>query len=220
MPGTITSRILSDDMVEDAVMATLRLWIPSKLSEVEASLGLAPGYYQRPRSWEVRTGFDKFPEEMLPMIIVVSIGTDDRPEKDGSQAYRATFDIGVIGVVDSLDRTHARRFAYRLGAAARAALIHNQSLDLALGGTVRGVTPLGWINTDLPPEDDRTIRTQRQAFRVEVGNVITMNAGPATPPVDGSGNPIPDPPPTGDWPVIADRTKIRTTITHAEVPSP
>lgn len=215
MAGTVAQRILTDDIVEDAVLDHLEQWIPSKLSEIEDQLGLGIGYYQRPISYEVRTGFDKFPEEMLPMICVVSIGSDDRPAKTGDRKYRVLWDIGVIVVNSSTDREHARRATYRLGAAARAALIHRPGLDGALDETVRGIEWLGFVNNELPPEDDRTIRAQRQVFRVEVADVLTWGAGPAVPPSPPPGDPDGPPPPSGDWPVITDRSKIRTSITHA-----
>lgn len=219
---TINARILTDDQVEDAVLATLRLWIPSKLSDIETQLFLSVGYYQRPVAWEVKTDFQKFPEEQLPMVIVVSIGLDDRPVKAGSQKYRAVWDMGVITVASSIDQASSRRAAYRLGAAARAALVHRQSLDGALDSTVRGVEWIGSRNNEVPADDGRTAWAQRQVFRVEVDDIITMSAGPAgpdaRPPVDPEGDPIPDPPIPDDWPVITDRSKIRTTITHATAP--
>lgn len=214
--GTVSGRVLTDDQIEDAVIATLKLWFPQKLADIEAQLGLAVGYYTRPMHYDVHTDFTAFPEDQLPMVLAISVGTDDAPVKTGSRKYRAPYDIGVVTVASSLDAVSARRAAYRLGAAAKACLVHNQSLDLALGGTVRGVDWLGTRNDDIPSGDERTIRATRQLFRVEVDDVITRSAGPITPPpVDGGGDPIPDPDPTGDWPVITDRSKIRTTILPA-----
>lgn len=213
---TINARILTDDQIEDAVLATLKLWIPSRLSEIESQLSISVGYYQRPVAWEVKTDFQKFPEEMLPMIIAVSIGLDDRPLKSGARRYRAVWNIGVIAIASSISQADSRRAAYRLGAAARAALIHRQSLDGALGGTVRGIEWIGSTNNEVPSDDGRTIWAQRQVFRVEVDDVVTMSAGPAGP--DAEPPPGETPPPAGDWPTITDRSKIRTTIIPTEEP--
>ncbi len=219
---TINARVITDDQVEDAVRATLKLWIPSRLSEIEDQLSLSVGYYQRPVAYAVRTDFDKFPEEMLPAVIVVSLGVGDNPAKTGRGVYRAKWNIGVVCVAASLDQEDSRRAAYRIGAAARASLIHRQSLDGALSATVRGVDWVGVANSELPSDGERTIWAQRQVFSVEVDNVVTLNAGPVgpdgRPPVDTGGDPIEDPPPGGEWPVITDRSKIRTVFTHATIP--
>src|SRR4051812_42745433 len=112
-------RIISDDQVEDAVVDTLRKWTPTYLAEVERQRGLAPGYYQRPvdSSFLLHTDFDKWPEEMLPVVEVISPGVDDDPPRKGAGDYHAHFMIGVIGIVSGAGQLESRRFAHRLGAA-------------------------------------------------------------------------------------------------------
>lgn len=209
--------ILTEDQLEDAVILTLKRFIGAEMSLIENQLGLEIGFYQRPRSYEVKNRFDSWPEDQLPRIVVVSVGTDDEPVKDGRRTYRANWDIGVSCIVSSTDQVRSRRYAYRLGAAARAVLADKPSLDLALGGRVRGVEWLGVRNNEVPdPEPgDRTIWASRQAFRIEVGDVLTMgrNVLVPFPPVDENGDPVPDPPPevvSPDDPVI-ERDRIITT---------
>lgn len=200
---TTFGRIITDDQVEDAVMATLRRWIHTELNEVERQvLGVASeGYYQRPICYTVKASFDKFPEEELPMVLVVSTGATPGG-MDGRRQHKATFVVGVACVVSSTSEDDSRRYAYRLGAAIRAALEHNQSLDGALDGTVTGVNWDDGKNNELPEPDggQRTIWTARQVFSVDVSNVLTRNAGPSAPEPD----PPNEAPPHGDWPTVAD----------------
>lgn len=193
---SVFGRIITDDQVEDAVLATLSKWLPTYMAEVERQVGLDEGYYERPPagSYTVRSRFDKWPEEMLPLVIVIATGVADDPSPEGRGKFRAEFEIGVACVVSSIDIPSSRRYANRMGAAVRAALIQHQSLDLAIDESVRGVDWLGERNNELPqPEPgDRTIWANRQLFNVEVGDVLTKAAGPISP------DPLPDP--NDPWP--------------------
>jgi hypothetical protein len=130
------------------------------------------------------------------------------PEKDGGQKFRAKYNIGVAAVAGSGGddaQTKSRRYAYRLGAAARAALMHRQSLDGALQATVRGVDWLDGRNNEVPSDLNRTVWATRQVFSVEIGDVLTKSAGPALPddlPPDPT-DPIPP-----AWPTVPDREHV------------
>jgi hypothetical protein len=213
----MTSFILTEDQLEDAVVTTLKKTIGGELSLIEQQLGLDIGYYQRPRSYEVRNRFDSWPEEMLPRIVVVSIGTDNEPTKDGGRKYRADWDIGVTCIASSLDMVHSRRYAYRLGAAVRAALADKPSLYLALGGRVRGVEWLGVRNNEVPdPEPgDRTLWASRQAFRIEVGDVLTAGTNVIVP--EPPEDPAPDPDDVSPPLPVLTRDRIITTYTKEPV---
>lgn len=202
-------RIVTDDMVEDAVMVVLKRWCSTYLAEVEENAGVDRMFYKRPASWMVRNDMDKWPEELLPAIIVVSTGLADAPVKEGRGAFRAKWLIGVAAVVSSTEQDLSRRFAYRLGAALRMVMIQKQSLDGALDGTVRGITWLDGRNNELPqPEPgQRTIWATRQMFSVEVGDVGFQNAGPTSP--------VPEPDPSAPYPdaptVGADKATVSIT---------
>jgi hypothetical protein len=194
---SIFGTIVSDDQVEEAVIVTLQKWIPTYLSEVERQRGIDAGYYRRPESgsYYARTDFDKWPEEMLPAIIVIAPGIEDDPSKAGDGVYRGLFPIAVTCVVSSTNQIETRRYAQRLGAAIRAALVQHQSLGNALDDEVRGVDWIGARNNELPPEGDRSIWANRQLFAVEVGDVVTKSAGPRNAdPIVPSTAPYPDPP--------------------------
>lgn len=192
---SLFGRIVSDDTVEDAVIATLRKWLPTMLSEVERQRNLQQGYHERPQDYTSRTEFDKWPEEQLPLVIVVCPGISDDPVKEGRGIYRAKYDVGIVVVVSSIDKDSTRRIAQRMGAAVRAVLAKKSSLDGAFEGDVRGVDWIGTKNNELKAEDDRTIWANRQLFSVEIGNVLTKGSGPREPePYDTStGEPADNP---------------------------
>lgn len=218
---SIYGRVISDDMVEDSVLAVLQKWMDTELRILEEQLGLsvpASGtkFYQRPRTWAVHNEFDNLPEESLPAIIVVSIGLDEAPTKDGRKKYRAYWNVGV-GAIASAGGDDAqmksRRFAYRLGAAARASLVHRQSLDGALGGTVEGVDWIDGRNNEVASDMNRTLWATRQVFRVTIADVLTQSAGPNQPDADPPGPTDPIPP---AWDTIPDREHIHTTVTQTK----
>ncbi len=209
---TVFGTIRSDDEVEDAVLATLRKWLPTYLAEVERQLDLDVGYYARPAesSYTVRTDFDNWPEDMLPAIVVTSPGVEEDPAKSGGGKYRAVFGIGVTCIVSSIDQTSARRYAHRMGAAIRAALIQNQSLDQGLDGDVRGVVWIGTRNNEVATDesDARTLWAVRQAFLIEVDDVLSKGVGPVSP------DPQPDPnEPHAEWPTVPDTDHVLVATT-------
>lgn len=207
-------RIISDDQVEDSVIDSLWRWFPTYLSEIERQRGLDVPFYDRPApsSYMPRTTFDKWPEDMVPCIIVVSPGIEDDPVREGRGRYRARWEIGTIAVVESIDRDSTRKMAYHFGAAIRGVLIQHQTLDQALDATVRGIDWIGERNNELPEQDQRTIWANRQLFTVEVGDVLARNVGPPNPEI----GPTTDPP----WPPIpvADPVTVTTTITKEPIP--
>lgn len=199
---TIFGRVVSDDQVEDAVIATLQKWFSTMLSEVERQNGLEAHYYERPQGFTSRTAFDKWPEEQLPLVIVICPGIEDDPLKEGGGLYRSRYDVGIVVVVSSIDKDSTRRVAQRMGAAIRMTMAKKSSLDGAFDGDVRGIDWVGTRNNELRPEDDRTIWANRQLFTVEIGNVLTKGGGPKTPEPYDTPTGEPADPPTVVPPVV------------------
>lgn len=213
---SIFGRILTEDQIEDAVVDVLKKWIPTYLSEVERQVGVTAGTYKRPPSgsYIVRPDFEKWPEEHLPVIIVLNEGSDDDAAKEGRGIYRQSWLIGVAGVVSSIDQISTRRYAYRLGAAIRGVLAQHASLDGGLDGTVRGVDWVGGRNNELPSEDGRTLWATRQLFSVEIGDVLTKPGGPVSPDAE----PLPDPTdPYPDWATVPDEDHVQPSYTKEPI---
>lgn len=180
----MTRVIITDDMVEDAVVAHLRFWLPAYMADVETAVGKERGYYKRPpeSSYLVRTDVDKWPEEMLPAVIVIAPGIEDDPLKSGNRKIRAKHIIGIATVVSSTDQENTRRYSYRIAAAVRMVMVDRPSMNNALDGQIRGVDWLGSRNGELRPDAaDRTLWMNRQLFTVEVDNVFTKGEGPSAP---------------------------------------
>jgi hypothetical protein len=199
---SVFGTIIDDGVVEDAVVAHLKRWFSTYLAEVEDQRGLARGYYERPvaSSFTVRTDFDKFPEEMLPFIVVTSPGIDDDPPKDGGGVYRPRWDIAIT--VFGASSENPRRMVQRMSAAIRTLLVQKPSLmdpdqPSDIDNLVRGIDWLGSRNDPVPldEEDSRTVWANRQAFTIEVAGAMVTKAGPGIPIPDDD---IPPPPPPVD----------------------
>lgn len=200
----MTRVIVTDDMVEDAVIAHLKFWLPSYLADVETAVGKRRGFYKRPplSSYTVRSDFDKWPEEMLPAVIVVSPGIEDDPIKSGDRKIRAKHMIGVACVVSSTGQIETRRYAYRMGAAIRMLFADRPLMGGALNGEIRGVDWLGTRNNELPDDEpDRSLWASRQLFAIEVANVFTKGDGPSEP------YPLPEYDPEGEGPEVLTTTQ-------------
>jgi hypothetical protein len=211
---TIFEYILSDDVVEDAVTATLRRWMGTEMAEVERQRGLTEGHYGRPRSYVTHTDFESFPEEQLPCIIVVSLGFGDEPKKEGSGSYRHFYNVGVAAIASSSNQDSSRRYAYRVGAAVAGCLVHNQSLDQGIGGRVQAIDLMEKRNGEIPPDGDRTLWIVRQVFRIEVRDALTKSAGPVFPDEPKDPDTIPWP----NWPSVGEgQVSINTEITKEPI---
>lgn len=175
--STIFGQIVSGDDVETWVVETLQKWLSTYLSEVERQHDLEAGVLQRPRSIVRTGGLDKFPEDQLPALLVISVGTSEDPLKEGTGAYRARWDVGAGCVVSARTMQETRVLAMHYGAALRALLVQRPSLDGHAAGTV-------WKSEtydDLDFDDGRSLAIAAVAFTVEVHDVVLANAGPTAP---------------------------------------
>jgi hypothetical protein len=85
--------IVSGHDVEQATLAVLRRWMPTYLAEAERQTGRVVGSLPVIRGWTVATTFDKWPEDQLPAIVLISPGLASPPDADGSGEY-LSFDDG------------------------------------------------------------------------------------------------------------------------------
>ena len=190
---SVYGSIISEDVVEEAVQATLKTWMNDVLAEVERQRGLQPPYYTRDIEYGIQPALDKWPEQQLPLIVIISPGIPERPVKSGRRVYRAKYDVGIAVIVGSTERQFVCRYAQHMGAAIRKIMEMKQSLDGGVGERVRGVDWVGSRNNELPVQDERTIWANRQLFEVEVDDVLTKGGGPTQPAVDPLPPPAEDP---------------------------
>jgi len=193
-PSTsIFGRIVSGADVEQWCLACVRTWIGTYLSEKERQDEEVVGSLQRPRSYSVAPTFDRWPEDQLPAIVLVSIGLADQPVKYGG-AFRARWDMGLACICSARTQGESHAMAQRYMAALRALFIQRPSLDGVASGTVW----MGESYDDIDFDETRSLSAGIAQFVVEVDDVTSANAGPITPdkPLD------PDTDPWADWPLV------------------
>jgi len=179
--------------VELAAIATLKKWSSTYLADAEAQLGRPRGSLPRIRAWTTSHDFEKWPEDQLPCVLLISPGLAEAPNMDGGGAYRANFGLGIATIVSAARMDDTAALAKLYCAVMRTCLIQKQSLE----GFASGVTWLDENYDDLPSIDDRSLGAGQAIFAVQVDNVSQRWNGPAypwavvpEPPTD----PIPDDP--------------------------
>lgn len=208
-PLSIFGRIVSAYDVEGWVMALLRRWSGTYLSEVERQHGYQAGALSRLRGWSYGPTFDKWPEDQVPGVLVVSPGLVPPPAKGGDGRYRARWrvDLGVICSARTQALSHEQAQDYI--AAFRALLIQRPSLDGHADGTA-------WLDENYTPlsyDDTRSLYAGYATIVVDVDNVTTANAGPTTP--DDPNEPDTDP--WAPWPLVVTHDE---TVEHFPPPTP
>lgn len=189
--------LVTGSQVEAAALNTLKLWAPEYLAWVARETGRDPDSLTLPRSWVTSVDTDRWPEEQLPSVMLISTGLTGEPSRDGKGRYTAHFAIGLAVVVSARDRATTDELAKLYTAALRAILLQHQSL----GGLAQAVE---WVDERYDALPDGKSRRQLAAgqvvFRVQVSNVISGKTGPRVPRVD----PTPDYPDTLATTVEAD----------------
>lgn len=176
--------ILVGSTVEQAVMETLRTWMPTYIEEIELQLGRARGLIPPPKMYTTRNRFESFPDDRMPMCVVVSPGFTDQPTADGEGNYFGWLGMGVGCIAAARDAEAAGFLSKLYAAAARAILLHNPGLKDALGNPRAIGTE--WVDESyddtIVSEEDKTVKAAYVLFRVKVDNVVSRWTGPITPP--------------------------------------
>lgn len=175
---SVFGNLLTGRDVEQDVLEHLQTWMGTYLAEVERQSGLAP--LPPVRSWTSHNEFDKWPEEQIPCVLIVSPGLAGAPVKDGDGTYRASWSLGVAVIVSGASRDDTNHLAKLYSAAVRAILLQHPGL----ADDCRGVTWVDERYDDLPPEDGRTLAAGQNVFAIEYTNVLNSRLGPAAPSED------------------------------------
>lgn len=176
--------IFTATQLEVAAMQTLSTWMPTYLQEIELQLNRTRGEIPPPAEYSTRNEFTSFPEDKMPLCVVVSPGLSDPPTKEGDGTYSGWWALGVGFATVARDADASNFLAKVYGAAARAILLQNSSL----GGISQGTEWIDESYDELVTEDDRVVRACYLIFRFNVWNVVTKNAGPP-PPADPAAQP-------------------------------
>lgn len=192
MTVDIFNPIISGAQVEGAVIHTLDTWLPTYLRELELQYGRPLNQIKPPRSYTTRNRFTSFPEEQMPICVVVSPGLRGRPLMTGDGNFRAPFRIGAGVIVSATDQPTTNDLAKLYGAAIRSIMIQQ-------GGMMGLASQTTWEDEsydDVPiPDADRTIMSVQVVATVEVEAVVNRWAGPTDPFA-----PDPEGQPGSEWP--------------------
>jgi hypothetical protein len=194
--------IISAYEIEQAALATLQMWLPTYLREVERQGGLPVNSLPDVRSYIGMTDNTQVLPGQLPALGVVSPGLASAPLKGGDGWYRASFSLGVVVLATALDRASASRNVRHYASAIRALMLQKRSL----GGICSDMSWLDEDYTDTPTESEDTMGVVTLTFQAVVAGVTNINGGPS----------VPDPNP-GNWPTVQ-VTDVEVDIVKEDLP--
>lgn len=121
--------VIDSGTIEDAVEATLDLWMDQHLAVQEERLNMTRGELLRPRGLITLSEIDiDRLDEQLPGLIVRSPGEGAPPSKNQRGEYRQTWRIEVAAVVRANTERQARRRAGIYLAAIKSVIVKNRTL--------------------------------------------------------------------------------------------
>jgi hypothetical protein len=191
--NSIFGPIFDGSVLTRSVLATLKAWFPVYIKEIEIQRGWTPGLIPPPRTYVERWRFDTYPDEQLPIVVVVSPGMADAPTATGDGIMSAWWMCGVGVIAAANTEDNSERLAKVYGAAARAIIEQKSYLDDTW--EYSGTQVVTETYEDVPDiEQSRTMRSVHVICRIMVDNIMTKGAGPYN--LDP---PDPDTQPGDDW---------------------
>ena len=174
---TAIGKVVSGHEVEAAAIAVLKKWSSTYIAYFERQTNREVGSLPRIRAYTTTPVFDKWPEDQLPAVVLISPGISAPPLPDGSGLYRASFALAVAVVVSTANLADTAELTKLYVAALRTCIIQHQSLE----GFAQGVDWLDENYDNLPFEDNRSLGAGQANFGVEVGSLSRRWNGPTTP---------------------------------------
>lgn len=183
---------IDPEEIEQAAKTTLVAWIPTYLREIERVKELDQGALSNPRSYVTISEAepDWKAEDQLPVVLLLSPGTEGVPQRQGDGGYSASWALAVGVVASARDQEATRRLVRMYGLAVRTILVQKGSLGIRAKTHWQGER-----HSDLNPESSRTIAIHISEFLVEIDDVANAFGGPSAPAPDLD----PDSP---EWPEI------------------
>lgn len=195
--------------IDDAVLATLKLWLPTYLRQQEIERDKSVGFFNRPKdeSYANTLDDDEFPDHWLPAIIVTSAHTEGDPQKDGDGNYYAAWNVVVSAIVRGRTPPETRWVASQFEGAVRRTLVHQ---GVSIDGELR------WTGSNVAPVRDPTnagryLAAGMSTFVVYADKVVQEGMGPYVPDDDEGPYVPPDPTdPDGTYepPATVDRVLV------------
>lgn len=201
---TIFGDMKSARLLEQAAIDTLKEWLPTYLAEGERQFDREEQSMPHPKHYGRVKEFEKWPENKLPALLVISPGLDGtRPRKDGEGRYRANFILGVGIALKTRDKNRTNDLVKDYAAVIRTLMVQKGTL----GGYANGTEYRDESHNVADTEDQqRTLGTAQVIFSVELENLTQWGTGPVVVPDDPY-----DPPPA--WGVVQE---VETEVLHVE----
>jgi hypothetical protein len=180
--------ILATD-VDEAALATLELWLPTYLGQIETERDLTAGSLPRPTgsSFASTLSDDEFLDHALPAVLATTVGTTGAPVVAADASYEVTWHLTVSCVLRGRTAPETRRNVSLFEGCVRRLLVQQGSLGKRVSGTK-------WVGTNVASVADRTRAGRYLAAGITQFNVFTDQA------VQGRVGPVapanPDPPGT------------------------
>lgn len=186
--------------VEQGVASFLRRWFLDYLDEIERREGYTAGQIERPRGIPVASDFQKWPEDQIPCLLVLSAGLAGPPQRQGDGSYTTDWQVAIAPVVKDIDEDAVRALAGAYTAAVRMAVMQHQGLE-GLGRVLR------WRDETYdagPMERRRTMAAGRFVFDVQMDKTLVEYGPvvPSNPPLDPAQPPSAPSPDPGPWPTV------------------
>jgi hypothetical protein len=196
---------VSGATVERRIAEFVEPFLNDYIAEAERIDGWATGEIERPLSVVPASNLDRWPEDQLPVLVVVSPGITGTPERRGDGSYRAVFGVQFAPVVSADTEANTRRLAQAHALAMRLLVVQHGGL----GGIASDVRWIGESYDAIPFEQTRTLQAGLVAFNVGVEAVASE--------AYGLPEPLPDPQTPGQWPeaTVVDTKVDSIAITEA-----
>jgi hypothetical protein len=190
MPESLFGPIIATQNVENAVIATYRVWINEYLAEVERQSGLRRKTLPRPPAPESIHGgvdFESWFQDTTPQVMVV-VEPNDALEYGESSGYVQGYDVRVgclwVGSGSELAQRpedEARAVVSYYGAALMLLVQTGPLSTLAESLPFERLRMTQAPQTSLPDPDRRQIAQSVVTFELWVAEVIKESAGPVQP---------------------------------------
>jgi hypothetical protein len=198
--------------LDAAIQATLEMWLPHYLSQIEDERDLAIGTLQRPRpeSYAIQLEDQGFPDQALPALLVTTGQMEGDAERDGDGLYSLSHRVQVSSVVRGSDWDQARFYASLFGGCVLRCLLQQATMS-PLIARIFPARPSGLVRIDQQVSGtDRYLTAAVKSFLIDTDNFVQDGTGPLTPdPYYPDPDPT-DPGETYDPPAVV--TSVVTTV--------
>jgi hypothetical protein len=210
LPRADWGTALAETDVDRAVIAVLKLWMPTYLTQAERARSLQSHLLARPADQSYQNALEDtdFPDGRLPAIVVTTAQTDEVTSNPGRR-YSADFAVVVSCIVRGRTVYETREVASIFGMCVRQVLVHQQT---DIEGEVL------WDSSSIVPVPDTTDQGRWLAASLNRFTLLADNAlsgdGPVIPDADDPPYPPPDPAgdPDQDYGPLVDVQVVATTI--------